>query len=324
MFGLMWVWCACTDDVDYIYEPGNEPSADAVDADGDGFYAWYSTSDSENADCDDSDPDVTPFEERYIPAGNFWRGDDTTPLAGPMREIYLSDYCLDRFEVRNDAFAAFLQARLAEGYQNENDLGQPLYDFDDDDDVYDPTISFTDGTYAAVEGRADHPVTEVWHWSADAFCQFWDKELPTEAQWEKGARGTDRRRYPWGDVDPDCEKANYGNPQQRCVGDTLPVGMHEDGISPYGLHDMAGNVSEWVWDYYQADYFSESEDTDPLGPDSGFYEDETGQSFVARIARSGNHSTDEGSLQVFHRTPEPADGSSNGLGFRCARILTAP
>ena len=228
MFGLLWGVLACSDDVDYVYEPGNEPSTEAIDEDGDGFFAWYSTSDIARADCDDADPSVTPFEERYVPAGYFWRGDDDAPLAGPMREIFLSDYCLDRFEVDNDAFAAFMEEMRGDGYVNDDSQGRPLYDFDDDDDIYGPTILDSENGYVAVEGRGDHPVTEVWHWSGEAFCSFWGKGLPTEAQWEKGARGTDRRRYPWGDEDPDCDKANHGNPQQRCVGDTLCRQFHHD------------------------------------------------------------------------------------------------
>ena len=101
----------------------------------------------------------------------------------------------------------------------------------------------------------------------------------------------------------------------------MPVGSYPDGASPYGIMDMAGNVSEWVYDYYQEDYYMESPSVDPIGPSSGYFEDETGQGFEARIARSGNHSTEEGALQVFHRTPEPANGSSNGLGFRCVREI---
>ena len=99
------------------------------------------------------------------------------------------------------------------------------------------------------------------------------------------------------------------------------MGSHPLGASPYGVLDMAGNVAEWVYDYFQEDYYEIGAVEDPQGPENGYYEDETGQGFEARIARSGNHSTEEGSMQVFHRTPEPAFGSSNGLGFRCVREL---
>ena len=101
----------------------------------------------------------------------------------------------------------------------------------------------------------------------------------------------------------------------------MPIGSFPDGVSPYGVHDMAGNVSEWVYDYFQDDYYATSSSENPEGPVTGYYQDETGKEFEARIARSGNHSTELGTMQVFNRTPEPSDGSSNGLGFRCMRLL---
>jgi formylglycine-generating enzyme required for sulfatase activity len=114
---------------------------------------------------------------------------------------------------------------------------------------------------------------------------------------------------------------NFGTLEERCEGDTTPVGSYPQGASPFGVLDMAGNVSEWVFDYFQEEYYSNSETIDPKGAEAEYYEDETGQGFVARIARSGNHSTGKGSMQVFHRTLEPEYGTSNGLGFRCVRIL---
>ena len=320
---MIWFW-ACTASQNYDFGP--EPSQpiteeEEIDADGDGYPSWSSTQDIEYADCDDNDPMITPQTERWIPAGHFWRGDDDAPLVGPKREIYLSDYCMDVYEVRNDVFAEFMEEMRAEGMENVQEDGLALYDFEDDDDIYEPTIEDSLAGFRSVMGRGDHPVTEVWHWSAVRFCAHYDKFLPTEAQWEKGARGSDNRRYPWGNDDANCSLANFGTPQGRCEGDTMPVGSYPAGSSPYGLLDMSGNVSEWVWDYFDEEYYASSPQEDPLGPDTGFFVDETGQSFVARIARSGNHSTDEGSLQVFHRTPEPAEGSSNGLGFRCMRQL---
>ena len=298
-----------------------EPSVEAIDSDGDGFPHWSTTNDPSQADCDDTDSNITPREERFVAEGFFWRGDDEVPLAGPMREIFLSSFCIDRTEVTNDAFAEFMNTMLEKGYENTDESNNPLYDFEDNDDIYEPTIEQTSDGFRAVSGRGAHPVTEVWFLSSVRFCQEFGKHLPTEAQWEKSARGTDHRRYPWGDTEPNCSLANFGTPQGRCEGDTLPVGSFPEGASPYGILDMAGNVSEWVWDWFQEDYYASSPSENPEGPTSGYYEDETGQGFTARIARSGNHSTEKGSLQVFHRTPEPFEGSSNGLGFRCVRLL---
>jgi len=324
---MLFILCSCTQSYEYDYEgqdpePAGEPSAYIeIDSDGDGYPDWKTTNDQSRADCDDSNPLVTPETERWIPKGNFWRGDDDAPLAGPMREIYMQDFCIDRYEVRNDHYAEFMNDLLAQGFHNEDEEGNLLYDFDDNDDIYEPTIEQSASGFQAVSGREEHPVTEIWYEGAMRFCEFKEKRLPTEAQWEKSARGTDQRRYPWGDDDPDCELANFGTPQFRCEGDTVPVGSYPAGASPYGVLDLAGNVSEWVYDYFQESYYQNSPASDPLGPEDGYFEDETGQGFEARIARSGNHSTEEGSLQVFHRTPEPAAGSSNGLGFRCVREL---
>lgn len=321
---------ACSETLHFEYGQENksedssspEPSSESlIDEDGDGFPHWSTTTNPEQADCDDNNPLITPDVERFVAPGYFWRGDDDVPLAGPMREIFLSSFCIDRTEVTNDDFASFMNTMHDKGYNNTDESGNPLYDFDDNDDIYEPTIEETNTGFRAVSGRGAHPVTEVWFLSSERFCQEYGKNLPTEAQWEKSARGTDHRRYPWGDSEPSCTLANFGTPQGRCEGDTLPVGAHPDGASPYGVLDMAGNVSEWVWDWFQEDYYASSPEQDPEGPESGYFEDETGQGFTARIARSGNHSTEVGSLQVFHRTPEPFDGSSNGLGFRCVRIL---
>ena len=327
---IFWLACTTAQQFDFTKEASSEPSStdtaqeelEEVDADGDGYPAWYSTLNQEIADCDDNDAQVTPLTERWIPAGYFWRGDDEAPLVGPQREIFLSDYCMDIYEVRNDRYAEFMSDLWSEGLDNRDEAGLPLYDFDDDDDIYEPTIETDEQGFRAVLGRGAHPVTEIWHWSAVRFCQHYGQLLPTEAQWEKGARGEDLRRYPWGNEEPDCTYVNFGTPQYRCEGDTMPVGSYPLGASPYGLLDMAGNVSEWVWDYFDEEYYIDSPQQDPEGPDTGYYVDETGQGFVARVARSGNHSTDAGSMQVFHRTPEPAEASSNGLGFRCVRALS--
>jgi formylglycine-generating enzyme required for sulfatase activity len=293
-----------------------------IDEDGDGFPHWQSTIDITIADCDDLDPNVNPETERYIPAGSFLRGDDFMPNTSPQTDVYLSDFCLDVYEVTNAQFVSFLKHQIENGFDNETANGQPLFDFEDNDDTYPERIErVPDTVFASSPGFEQHPVTEVWQWSGFAFCEWKNKTLPTEAEWEKGARGTDGRFYPWGEQMPDCSKANYGTMESQCVGDTIDVGNYPDGISPYGLHDMAGNVAEFVSDWYQEDYYEQAPTSDPLGPDSGFFDDGQGNSFEAIIARSGNHSTGPGDLQTFFRTPEPFDATSNGVGFRCARPL---
>jgi formylglycine-generating enzyme required for sulfatase activity len=105
------------------------------------------------------------------------------------------------------------------------------------------------------------------------------------------------------------------------VDDTSPVDAYGDWPSPYGVEDMAGNVAEWVADWFDPDAYADDPDVDPVGPAEGqLYDDGVG-TFVARIARGGNYKLGPNDLEVSARFPEPFDATSNGLGFRCARAL---
>jgi formylglycine-generating enzyme required for sulfatase activity len=316
---------------------GSDPSGDTgtalveVDADGDGYPAWDTTTDDARADCDDADPDVTPLTERYVRAGPFTRGSDDLPWASPVRTITLSDYCIDVTEVTNTDFLELLEAREADGYHNVDDEGRTLFDLADDDDVFPQRITWIDDTWGIEAGYERHPVVEVWYSSAELYCASVGRAMPTEAQWEKAARGDqDARKWPWGDDPPDCGRANYAEgepdtpPTERvpCVQDTTPVDAYPDGISPYGVMDMSGNVAEWVYDWFAPDEYASDPDTDPTGPAEGeeFY-DGVG-TFVARINHGGTFLTTPDTLEAASRTPEPEEGTSNGVGFRCARPLS--
>ena len=321
---LMILGCSSgKDSGEWIGDTGDTPPLQNVDADGDGYPRWDTTDDAVIADCNDSDPLITPEVERYIPAGTFLRGSQLMLDTTPERQIYLSDYCMDVYEVSNDHFAAFLIAQSEMGLENVTEEGLPLFDFEDDDDIFPERIEVdADLGYRSQAGYENHPVTEVWQWSGTAFCEWGGKRLPTEAEWEKGARGTDARTYPWGEEEPTCDIANYGTVEVRCIGDTVDVGSYPDGVSPYGLHDMSGNVAEFVLDWYGSSYYADAPDTDPMGPESGdVVQDMQGNTFEAIIARSGNHATGPRDLRTFARTAEPAEATSNGVGFRCARPL---
>jgi serine/threonine-protein kinase len=127
--------------------------------------------------------------------------------------------------------------------------------------------SHTRDAYFGNPEFADYPVVNVNRYQANAFCTWVGARLPTEAEWEKAARGTDGRIYPWGDQAPTQELANF----DRNVGDTTPVGSYPAGASPYGVMDMAGSVWEWVDDWYDSDYYSQSPSENPQGLVTGEY-----------------------------------------------------
>jgi len=207
-------------------------------------------------------PSPTPMHERVVtgrdgspmvlvPAGEFLMGNQAEEDAPPHR-VYLDAFYIDRHEVTNGRYLKFVEATRHRAPQH----------------VVDPQYDLWGGTTLS-QGVADLPVVNV-DWSdADAYCRWAGKRLPTEAEWEKAARGTDGRVYPYGNQF-DCGKScNSVSPCSH--NSTCPVGSYAQDKSPYGVMDMAGNVWEWVSDWYDEKYYKNSPAQNPRGPSTGSY-----------------------------------------------------
>jgi formylglycine-generating enzyme required for sulfatase activity len=226
----------------------------------------------------------------HVPAGEFTMGSsdgdkEADDNEKPQRRVYLDDYLIGKAPVTGAQWRAFVQAT---DYQ------------------WDPS--------ALRSGVGDHPVTQVTWDEAVAFCA-WASEatgrivrLPTEAEWEKAARGTDGRIYPWGNQTDLANRCNYG----LNVGDTTPVGRYSpQGDSPYGCVDMTGNVWEWVADYYADRYYSSTPARNPTGPASG----------IARVLRGGSWDDQASDVRAAYRFI----GYQRGRYFLCGfRVAASP
>jgi formylglycine-generating enzyme required for sulfatase activity len=235
-----------------------------------------------------TEPD--PSEMVLVPAGAFPMGcDGANPAENcnwweqPLHSVEVSAFQIDKVEVTNGRYKVCVEAGDC---LPPSQTSVVFYDDYYDNPLYD-----------------DYPVVFVGWEQAHAFCAWAGKRLPTEAEWEKAGRGaTDTRKYPWGNEPPDATKTNWGSTKG-----IDPVGSYPAGASPYGVLDMAGNVWEWVSDWFRPDYYSVSPAKDPQGPDSG----------SGHILRGGSWIATDGPNRLATRGGQT--GGFDSLGFRCAK-----
>ncbi|MBA5865179.1 MAG: SUMF1/EgtB/PvdO family nonheme iron enzyme [Nitrospira sp. CR1.3] len=222
-----------------------------------------------------------------IPEGEFIMGVDGTQALEderPSHRPWLDAFTIDAHEVTTAQYSAFIMA-----------AGRPApWQWE--------TVDFS--------RHGDRPVIGV-DWSdADAYCRWKGRRLPTEAEWEKAARGTDGRLYPWGNQVPTKEFANFALGARFSYSQVLmPVRAYEQGKSPFGLFQMAGNVYEWVQDWYAANYYEVSPARNPQGPDQGQF----------KVLRGGSWSDLPKYLLTYGRFKLPPETRNSYTGFRCAR-----
>jgi formylglycine-generating enzyme required for sulfatase activity/uncharacterized caspase-like protein len=214
-----------------------------------------------------------------VPAGEFTMGSNDYDDEKPPHRVHLDGFFIDKYETTNVLYKRFMDA---------TNRSAPSF-----------------WTAAQWNGTSQPVVGVSWH-DADAYCKWAGKRLPTEAEWEKAARGTDGRKYPWGEQ-WDSSRANAENK----LGKTVPVGSYAGGLSPYGAHDMAGNVWEWVADRYEGSYYKQSPERNPQGPSSGTY----------RVLRGGSWGHYAFNSRSAARDNHAPDYRFNYIGFRCARGL---
>jgi formylglycine-generating enzyme required for sulfatase activity len=243
-----------------------------------------------------------------IPAGVFTMGSDRGQHdERPVRTVYVDAFEIDRFEVRVSEYAECVDSgRCVEPYS-----GGPVF----------PKEWEWRNCNWSIPERSDHPINCV-NWSeANVFCSWVEKRLPTEAEWEKAARGDDGRRYPWGEEQPDCDRAVIDSGGDGCGRETTwPVGSRPLGASPYGVEDLAGNVWEWVDDWYAYDYYSRAPDKNPRNEVAEAVGRQPGWA-TGKVLRGGSWADQATSLHsASHRLGYPQNVDPDyTVGFRCAR-----
>lgn len=251
------------------------------------------------------DGTIIPGQMVYIPAGTFQMGcnPNKNGVFGcpddelPQHNVYLDAYYMDKYEVTNEQYRQCVAAGVC--FLRQND-------------------TMNHKNYATDPAYSNYPVIAVSWSDARTYCTWAGKRLPTEAEWEKAARGPAASVFPWGDETPDCTYSNLAEYNQNnypyCVEDTVPIGSYAKDVSAYGVVDMAGNVSEFVNDWYQPDYYSYSPLVNPQGPEDTGYLD--------RGIRGGSWAKSSGCGRNSTRHCYISATEWSSTGFRCAASVT--
>jgi eukaryotic-like serine/threonine-protein kinase len=260
---------------------------------------------SSTPDSAQSSP-VDGMRQVLVPAGTFTMGSSQSPYPDekPEHTVSLDGFWIDQTEVTNGMFTQFVNET---GYRTDLEKMGVAYTWNGGgwDSVDGGSWQHPFERSSSIQGRQDYPVIQVSWNDAAAYCNWAGRRLPTEAEWEKAARGPDGNLYPWGNDPPTKKLANYDSK----IGDLSPVGSFPAGSSPYGALDMAGNIYEWVADWYGNAYYSASPPANPTGPASGTH----------KVMRGGSWQLGANRLVGYEReVSQPEYGNSN-LGFRCAQ-----
>lgn len=252
-------------------------------------------------------PSATPYpnvirdsknvEMVLIPAGDFVMGSNTGELdEKPAHTVYMDAYYIDKYEVRNEQYELCVQLNVCRrpidvsSYQRLSYFADPLF--------------------------ANYPVINVTIEMARAYCEDWrSARLPTEAEWEKAARGSNGSTFPWGE-EISCEYANYRDKECERIRDTAPVTSFEGGVSDYGVYNMSGNVWEWVKDWYSPAYYLNSPGENPTGPERAVVG-------VYYIKRGGSFQDEWHRLRTTNREKNDPTNYGSNLGFRCVLPIPA-
>lgn len=258
----------------------------------------------------------------YVPEGEFLMGSkENDPSANSneqlQRLVYLDAFWIDQTEVTNEMFARFINKTRYQTDSENEELAE----------VFTGTIwkqidganwQHPLGPQSTINGLGKHPVTQISWNDANAYCKWAGRRLPTEAEWEKAARGTNGWKYPWGNESVVRSKVNFCD--NNCLKDwkdnsvddgyqfTAPVGTYSNGASFYGALDMAGNVWEWVADWYDKEYYKDAPLRNPPGPTIGEF----------KALRGGSLISDEKVIRSAYRVRADLTVSVNDWGFRCA------